>query len=345
MKRSTSLALVWMSSHLIVAPVTAATFCTDTVAEIQSALTQAATNNEDDLIRIVAGNYEPENGLAFSSDQSDSLTIRGGFNANCTVFTGATTILDGQDQVRPLFVYIPDGNFGVESLTFVNGLSTNNRGGGLRVLSHTGDIRVDRNTFYANRADDFGGALTASTISGNLRIRNNLAFGNSSANIGAVELNQTSGEAFVVGNTIVANSSDGDSLPGGLHISGGATFTLSNNIIWNNVPEGSSQFVADFESTAGSHTRIANDIGIVADGTVADVVVDELSVDPEFASCGGFICISFELDRSSPLVDVGNDDPLGGMTEFDLAGKDRIIGAHVDIGAYENDLLFADGFD
>ena len=345
MKRIASLVLLWTSGCLAACAATAETFCTNTVNGISVALTQAATNNEDDEIRIVAGTYAPANGFGFSSDQTDSLKIRGGFNANCSNFTGAATTLDGGDEVRPLFIYIPDGDVVVEDLTFVNGLSTNNRGGGLRVLSHTGNVRVDRNTFFGNRANDFGGALTASTVSGSLLIRNNLVFANSSANIGGVELNQTNGEAYVVGNTIVANVSEGDFLPGGLHISGPANFTLSNNIIWNNVPEGAGPFISDFQSTAGSHTRFANDIGIIGSGTVADLVLNELAVDPEFASCGGFLCYSFELERSSPLVDVGNDAPPGGMTLVDLAGKDRTIGAHVDIGAYENDLIFADGFD
>ncbi len=73
-------------------------------------------------------------------------------------------------------------------------------------------------------------------------------------------------------------------------------------------------------------------------------IVGELSVDPQFADCG-FLCIGFELERGSPLVDAGDDAPAGGMTATDLAGKPRTIGARVDIGAYENDLLFADGFD
>jgi hypothetical protein len=344
MKRIASLALVW-SSCFAMGAATAETFCVDTVNEMSVALTQAATNNEDDEIRIVAGTYAPPNGFAFSSDQTDSLSIRGGFNANCTNLTGETTTLDGHDEERPLFINIPNGDFAVEDLTFVNGLSTNNRGGGLRVASQSGDIRVDRNTFLANRADDFGGALTASTTTGSLLIRNNLAFANSSANIGAFEFTQGGGEAYIVGNTIVANTSEGDFLAGGLHIGGAANFTLSNNIIWNNVPEDAGPFMADFSSTAGSHSRIANDIGLIASGVVADLVVDELSVDPEFVQCGGFLCISFELERSSPLVDVGNDAPPGGMTLFDLAGKERTIGAHVDIGAYENDVIFADGFD
>lgn len=338
-------ALIAAAACLIAVPAWAANFCVNTVAEIQAAISEAAANNADDEIRIAGATYELTTGLHFQSEQDDAITFRGGYNANCTVVSGASTTIDGQQQVRGLFVLNNNGNVAVEGLTFVAGLSTNNRGGGLRVISQTGDIRIDRNLFFANRADDFAGALAVSTTSGSLRVRNNLAFANSSANIGAMELVQNDGEAYVVGNTIVANANEGDFLPGGLYIGGSANFTVSNNIIWNNIPEDAGPFDVDFMSTAASHTRMANDIGVVANGTVADLIVDEQSVDPEFASCDGFLCFNFELERSSPLVDAGNDAPAGGMTSLDLAGKQRTIGPQVDIGAYENDLLFADGFD
>jgi hypothetical protein len=37
--------------------------------------------------------------------------------------------------------------------------------------------------------------------------------------------------------------------------------------------------------------------------------------------------------------------PAGGLTGSDLDFKARKIGLHVDIGAYENDRVFADGFE
>lgn len=338
-------ALIAAAACLVAVPAWAANFCVNTVAEIQAAISEAAANNADDEIRIAGAVYELTTGLHFQSEQANAITFRGGYDANCTVVTGAPTTIDGQQQVRGLFILNNNGNVAVEGLTFVAGLSTNNRGGGLRVISQTGDIRIDRNLFFANRADDFAGALAAGTTSGSLRVRNNLAFANSSANVGAMELVQNDGEAYVVGNTIVANSNEGDFLPGGLYIGGGANFTLSNNIVWNNIPEDAGPFDVDFMSTAASHTRFANDIGVVANGTIADLIVDEQSIDPEFASCDGFLCFNFELERSSPLVDAGNDAPAGGMTSLDLAGKQRTIGPQVDIGAYENDVLLADGFD
>lgn len=336
MKRRLMIAIA--GSALMPAAAQAALFCVNSQATIQAALNSAGANGQDDEIDIVAGTYALTGGLAFSSGQANSLTIFGGFNAGCSQFTGAETTLDGQDTAKPLFVANFNGNIHVEGLTFVNGLSTNNRGGGLCVVSTSGDIRIDLNRFIGNRADDYAGALFASTGSGSLRIRNNLLVANSGAVIGGMELSQGSGEASVVGNTIVANASDTALVAVGLRIESGAHYTLSNNIIWNNGSGG------DFGSGGAGHSRIANDIGVIQPGTFADLVQNEQSADPQFAPCAGLICFSFELDRASPLVDAGTDTPVGGITTRDLAGRSREVGPHVDIGAYENDLIFANGF-
>ena len=329
---------------LLAGPAAAAIHCVDTPAELHAAINSAEANGEDDEIHLVGGSYASTTSFHFQSTEPHAVTFRGGYDGACLHPLGEPTTIDGEQSRRGLFILNPDGDVAVEGITFTRGLSTNNRGGAMRIITDTGDVRVDSNVFLANRADDFGGAIAVTVANGNMRIRNNLAFANSSANIGAFELVQNAGEAHVVGNTIVANLGEGDFDPGGLHVGGSAHFVLSNNIIWNNLPENPGPFDADFTSAAGSHSRYANDIGVISNGSVADEVVGEMNVDPQFADCG-FLCIGFELERGSPLVDAGIDDPAGGMPAVDLARKPRTIGPHVDIGAYENDLLFEDGFD
>jgi hypothetical protein len=57
-------------------------------------------------------------------------------------------------------------------------------------------------------------------------------------------------------------------------------------------------------------------------------------------------CGDFRLGAGSPLVDVGRDDPPGGPGPFDLDGLPRVLGAHVEIGAYEQDpRLFTSSFE
>jgi hypothetical protein len=73
--------------------------------------------------------------------------------------------------------------------------------------------------------------------------------------------------------------------------------------------------------------------------------VGELSVDPQFEDCG-FACLDLTLGPASPLVDAGLDAILEdlGPGAVDLNGLPRLLGPHIDIGAYENEMLFVDGF-
>lgn len=93
-------------------------------------------------------------------------------------------------MVRPLFVFeTGSARVNVQRLTFADGLSTNNRGGGSSVHSDSGEIRIDHNRFVFNRADDYAGALAAHTNAGELRVRGNLFFANSAAYQAGTELN------------------------------------------------------------------------------------------------------------------------------------------------------------
>ena len=324
-------------------PAAAETYCVDTPAELQTAIDLSESNAEQDEIRIATGTYARSPRFLFQSTQSNRVTFRGGYSANCALSNQGNSTIDGEFQRIGLQIQNLAGDTVVENLTFSRGYSFGNEGGGLHVQSTTGDIRIDRNTFFANQAQTYGGALNAWTQEGTLLVRNNLALGNSAEEIGGFLLNVTSGEGLVVGNTITANSSVSGFRVGGLAIVGNGIFIVSNNIIWGNLPNDPEALDSDFLGTA-LHDRYANDIGVVSKLSNAVTVVGELSVDPQFASCG-FFCVARELERSSPLVDAGEDSPIGGMTTIDLAGKPRVIGSLVDIGAYENDLIFTDGFD
>jgi hypothetical protein len=254
-----------------------ASFCAHSAAEIQTALTTAATNGEDDVIMIAAGSYALATSLVFSSSEPHAISIQGGFSPLCDSFTRTETTLDGQHQLRPLYVGSVNGNVQVAFLTFAAGLAANgNSGGGLIAASDAGDVDVVLNRFIGNRAMAQAGALYAYSSSGSVRVRNNLLVANRGGEVGGLVVVQPAGEADVVSNTIVANTSDAANAPAGLALSGNAHFTLSNNIVWNNAAAGGSDF-----GTASSHSRIANDIGIIVVGSaVADVVAGELSIDP-----------------------------------------------------------------
>lgn len=329
---------------LLAAAAQAATFCANNGSELNSAINAAEANGGDDEIRLSSGTFASSTAFNFQSTEPYSIKFVGGWISSCFANVGLESKVDGQQQRRGLNIMNPNGDIEVIGIFFTRGLSTSNRGGGLRAESESGDIRIDRNTFIANRADDMAGAAKIVTQSGSLRVRGNLAFANSAANIGAFELFQGSGTAYVVGNTITVNESEGPVLPGGLGISGSAHFKVSNNIIWNNLPDDPGPDQCDFFSSA-SYDLNSNNIGVISStGTAPTNSVNAFSVDPQFADCG-FLCISFELERSSPLVDAGDNFPPGEITGLDLAGKPRLIGGIVDIGAFENDEIFDDSFE
>jgi hypothetical protein len=71
------------------------TFCVNNSTELQTALTTAAGNGEDDLIQIVQGTYNGN--FTYDSYDANSLTIEGGYTSDWASRTidPKNTILDG----------------------------------------------------------------------------------------------------------------------------------------------------------------------------------------------------------------------------------------------------------
>jgi len=311
--------------------------CVSTANGIQSALNNAVANGQDDIIEIVAGSYALSTKLSFNSTEAHSLALVGGFNAGCVGTSGDATLVDGQHAVQLLDVFNGSGSISVSRITFIAGTADVGLNAIVTLSSNTGIVIVERNIFVGNRSYNGVGALTAYGDAGGVRVRENLVVANRGALIGGVLVGQGGGESYITGNTIISNTTDTAGLAGGLAVNGSGHFTISNNIIWNNAGATGSDF-----STPAAHSRYSNDIGLVGIGAAPDQLIGEQYVDPQFASCG-FLC--FELAWYSPLIDAGVDAPAAGQLGVDLVGKARILGAHVDIGAYENEVIFVDGFE
>ena len=104
----TCLAIGVFSFYLVNLAV-AAEYCVDTSAGLQSALTDAETNGEDDIIRVQQGTYYGN--FPYSSTQANSLTIEGEYNhPKCKKrdvdFTN--TVLDGEQNGVVLALSAPD---------------------------------------------------------------------------------------------------------------------------------------------------------------------------------------------------------------------------------------------
>jgi hypothetical protein len=66
-------------SLFLVGEAQAATFCVSDAAGLHNALSQAASNGEDDAIRIVQGTYVGN--FIYASTEAFGLTIEGGYTA------------------------------------------------------------------------------------------------------------------------------------------------------------------------------------------------------------------------------------------------------------------------
>ncbi len=128
-------------------------FCVHSVAEIQAALTTAATNGANDVIMIAGGSYTVSTMLVFASNEPQSIKIQGGFSPLCDQFIHAETTLDGQQLVRPLYVGNGNGDIQIAFLTFVAGFAeVESNGGGLIAESNAGSIDIVLNRFIGNLA-------------------------------------------------------------------------------------------------------------------------------------------------------------------------------------------------
>lgn len=334
-------------------PAHAHDFCVDSVAAIQGALSVAAANNEDDAVFIKAGEYQIKTALGsslnFTSSENHDLSLYGSYDDVSTCppdishldLGGAGTVLSGEYSLRPLLIQNAGGLVTIEGIHFVAGLSAG-PGGGLNVGAASAFLVLNR--FEDNQAGGTqgnGGGVFVAAVAGNITFRDNLLYGNQGTLAGAARLYAASGDSQVGNNTVVGNQTSTTSEPGGLSLqgAGGTNFTIENNIVWDNHDVGGSDC-----GVFSANTRSTNDIGVITPGSTSAGFTSDISVDPQFAPCAiaGPICLNFELARNSPLVDIGT--PYIGVKGSDLAGKPRVIGPHIDIGAFENDLIFADGF-
>ncbi len=338
-------------------PARAGFFCVTNGAELRDALTTAASNQENDLIQLVAGTYTVSSGavaFGYYTSENFNVWVEGGYaalNGNpCGRWTNdpRLTVLDGQGArqvLRMLASGASQGNIVVRALTVRNGHATHNGGGAALGgnATYQGKVDVDRVLFDHNRSDTSGGALSISSPAGTVYVRDSEFWANG-ALIDATALEITayrapsSGNAVFVGNnTFVANQCSTGADPacaGTLRIGGDASAVVYNSV---------------FAFTEEPHLYLDNDVISLhanaylntAGRAPAQSVGNLLVTNPDFVSP---FTHDFRLLATSPLRDVGTAAFELGLWDND--GNDRVNGAQVDIGAYEyQEMTFTDGFE
>ena len=325
-------------------PAHAASYCVSTTAQLATALFTAQNNGQVDDIHIVVGTYliSDETALAYyaASGENQRLQLSGGYEPGCTKYsTTDFTVLDGQDQGRILTIDAT-GEVDINGITFQHANPALYCGGAINLTNTDANTNIYDNAFVANKdQQNCGGALfvsATSTTAANayVGVFNNLFIANTANGGGAAYLAAEKATVYVNGNTVVANQGTANpAFAGGLDLAGTGTehYYVSNNILWNNSGN-------DVYDQSGHVDYANNDIG-TRDGSTPLSTSNEFSVDPDF---DGFL--SVRPKPTSPLVNAGLDTAPGGLGCCDLSDGTRLIGKHVDIGAYESDVLFRDGF-
>lgn len=192
----------------------AATFCVDTSGELQSALTTAQSNGEDDVIQIQQGAYSGN--FVYSSGEAFAITMDGGYLDGCTSreMDPANTVLDGGSMGAVLVIDNSHDSvqFDISGVTIQYGSGTGWDGGGLSItgissstVSHCAFTNNDSpndgggislwesyatisNCSFLNNSSDAGGGAIAVMIDADADITDCLFDGNESYSGGAVEI-------------------------------------------------------------------------------------------------------------------------------------------------------------
>ena len=340
----------------------AAIFCPGNEADFRQALATAATNGENDEIRLRVGTYYT-GGLKFSmtSTEAKSLAISGGWSDSLTLFcsiqspSASATILDGQHITAVLDISAYAFGSGsaaatvsLSNLTLRNGYTnTNGEAAGLLIGTGNQTLRL-QNTIQTGHAHNLYGSIYNNAVTligyGDVYVVNNALSSLSSkyANLGIFTVN-ASQTVFLTNNTLSLAGAGFNTL---LDANNGTAYRIVNNAI---VTAGG--YGLAFNSRNASdliRTWMYNNIGTynvngMFNGIAPQADVGNFpNVDPKFVSA-----TDLRPAAGSPLVNLGLNSPYGGVPSIDLDGNPRVDLGIIDVGAYEStrERIFANGFD
>jgi hypothetical protein len=349
-----------------------ATFDVSTPTEFINALTQADSNNEDNVINVAAGTYTIASTLYYSKTGNYSLEIRGAGRDS--------TIVDGNgNDLRLMFISTSNDNgahISISGLTFRN--TNNNRV--IDISTDNASIVIDNNSFLNNHndnditygifsqagdisfsnniiADNRGDIVTyISAHGGTTNVRNNVFYNNySTSDGGALDIIQRGNNtANVVNNTFYNNTAE--TYGGALAIQpyeGNTILNIYNNIFWTNEAI-SNDLNGNDGDDVSIYVRAVSTINLYNnnfDGNAdfdshwsEDFIIWRMSDasytynhDENLQLDPLFVNQSngnFHLSDNSPVIDQGfNSAPDIPSTDYE--GDNRIINNVVDMGADE----------
>ncbi|UCG69068.1 MAG: hypothetical protein JSV09_14990 [Thermoplasmata archaeon] len=195
-------------------------------SDLQSALSAAEANAEDDVIKVAQGTYVGS--FVFSSVEGNSITLLGGYFSDFSgrVINPSNTVLDANNLGRVLLINCENGggDIRIEGFTIRNSYAPEDHGGGIYVQLYTdiyegptGKITIANNIITGNRAERYAGVYANSHavggVAGDIILVNNTITGNESSdmipvNVVAWSLGEgtKAGDIYFASNIITENS-------------------------------------------------------------------------------------------------------------------------------------------
>jgi parallel beta-helix repeat protein/YD repeat-containing protein len=323
-------------------------WCVMTPAELQAALLEAQTNNQNNIIALVQGRYgisqNAGNSFDYISTQPHSLVLRGGYDMGCAtrVPYPGTTIVDGEGIDRSSYsggvLYLSNTSLSSYAKLALEGITVRNGqgyvGGGLYAVTTAGAIALKDTVINGNTAATYGGGAYLEAQTGAITVSNSIIHGNTASDLSAGIHLASTGNQFLVNNTITANTVSAEGgIGGGVQLesmgSSSGTAELYNNIIRGNTATTGGDLYLDLSyATINAFNNNFDPSNVSGSFTSTG---DNVNVNPLFinAAIG-----DFHLDQGSPMIDGGvNSAP--GLPAYDYEGEARIGGTLVDIGADE----------
>jgi hypothetical protein len=160
-------------------------FCVTNATELQSALTAAETNGEDDIVKVMQGTYGGS--FYYTSSENCSLTLLGGYTSGCVsrVINPSNTVLDGGWSGHVLYLSnIGGGGLTVEGFTIQYGNDSGLYARSFSSSGEAGDIDIKHNVIRWNKyVKGNGGGVFAESASelglaGEVWLSENIIMGN-----------------------------------------------------------------------------------------------------------------------------------------------------------------------